>query len=166
MAGNERPGAPSKSYVHQENCDLKKPEEMFLWALMAIPVGNEMMPILETTARNMSKHLYECGARFHPKLQEKKYQAPIRGSQNAMNGLARWVDPEAPEPEPLQLPDIGAMTREEQEWMISELKRHGALHEPKPELKSVAAVADWDRNQERRIQRVADARDLGLRVPE
>lgn len=162
---NERPGAPSKSYVHQENCDLSKPEEMFLWMLMAIPVGNEMMPILENSARTISKHLYECGARWHPKLQEKKYQAPIRGSQNAMNGLARWVGMDAPDPDPLVLPDVGAMTREEQEWMIAELKRHGALHEPKPELKSMAAVADWDRNQERRIKRVTSAEERGLSVP-
>jgi len=160
-----RPGAPSKSYVHQENCDLTKPEEHFLWMLMAIPVGNEMMPILENSARTISKHLYECGARFHPKLQEKKYQAPPRGQQNHMNGAARWVGMDAPEPEPLVLPDVGAMNHEEQQWLIAELKRHGALHEEKPELKSVAAVADWDRNQERRIKRVTSAAERGLSTP-
>ena len=164
--GNARPGPPSKSYVHQENCNLADPEEMFLWMLMAIPVGNEMMPILENSARTISKHLYECGARFHPKLQTKKYQAPIRGSQTHMNALARWVGMDDPDPEPLVLPDVGAMTAAERQWIVDELKRHGALHEPKPELKSMAMVADWDRNQERRIQRVTDAKKLGLRIPE
>lgn len=155
-------GAPSKSYVHFENCDMTDPQEHFLWGLMQIPMGNEMMPILENSARTISKHLYELGFRWHPDLQEKKYQAPPRGQQTALNGSARWVGMDAPEPEPLALPDIGAMTTEEREWMIAELKRHGALHEPKPELKSVAAVANWDRNQERRIKRVTSAKDRGI----
>lgn len=153
---------PGKSYVDKANCDMSKPEEHFLWALMAIPMGNEMMPILENTARTLSKHLWNTGFRHHPKLQTRKYQPPLRGQQTNLNALARWVPIDAEEPEPIRLPDVGTMTNEEREWMISELKRHGALHEPKQELKSMAIVADWDKNQERRIKRVTSAEARGI----
>jgi hypothetical protein len=154
---------PSKDYVSPEKCDMDDPQEHFLWALMQIPVGpHEMMPILENTARTMSKHLWETGFRHHPQLQRKKYQRPLRGQQNHMNGLARWVDMDSEDPEPLMLPDIGSMTTEERDWMVAELKRHGAIHEPKPQLVSKAEVADWNPVEMRPIKRTTSTEEQGI----
>lgn len=124
----------------QNQCDMKDPTEHFLWGLAQIPVGNEMMPVQIATARNMSQHLHELGFRHHPKLQTKKLQLPVRGSQSNLNGLARWVPMDAEDPDPLVLPDVKAMNAEEREWVHQELKNVGHINDPKPDIGPVAKV--------------------------
>lgn len=155
---------PRRDYVSQENCDMSNPEEHFLFGLMQIPVGSmEMMPILESTARTISKHLWDLGYRHHPKLQAKKYQRPVRGQQTHLNGLARWVPMDATDPEPITLPNVAQWTNEEAEWVKAEMKRHGMIHEPQPQLKSIAQVADWETEQTRRVKRATTAEERGIK---
>lgn len=116
----------------QADCDPTKPEEHLLWALNQIQMGNEMIPIPPNIAKTMSKHLYELGFRHHPRLQTKKLQLPHRGQQHYMNGLARWVPMDAPEPDPVVLPDVRKMTTHEQELIETELRAIGKIVDPPP----------------------------------
>lgn len=148
MAINTKPSSPQQS-----DCDMSDPEEHFLWGLAQIPVGAEMMPVQQNTARNMSKHLHELGYRHHPKLQTKKLQMPVRGQQSYLNGLARWVPMDTEDPSPLMLPDVKAMTAEEREWVHQELKAVGHIEPPAEDIGPTAQVISLQDILAVRVQR-------------
>ncbi|QIS16405.1 phage gene 29 protein family protein [Nocardia arthritidis] len=126
----------------QRQCDMNDPEEHLLWGLAQIAMSpTQPMLLQESIARTISKHLYECGFRHHPELQEKKLQAPHRGQQHMLNGSARWVPIEDPEPDPVELPDVSAMTVHEQEFIINQLKELGRIPEA-PVPQSVAEITN------------------------
>ncbi|WP_306365245.1 DUF2744 domain-containing protein [Nocardia sp. CC227C] len=115
----------------QNQCDMGDPAQHLLWALAQVPMSRtQPMLLQESIARVMSKHLYECGFRHHPELQEKKLQLPHRGQQHMLNGSARWVSIDEVEPDPVVLPDMSAMTVHEQEHVINQLKQLGRIEEP------------------------------------
>lgn len=153
---------PSRDYKSQENCDMSNPEEHFLWGLMQIQMGNEMMPMLEATAKTLSKHLHQLGFRHHPKLQKKKYMPAFRGQQNHLNGLARWIPIDAEIPTEPPMPDVKTWTTEERKWVLDEMKRHGMIHEPAPKVESPAGLADWNPAKERAIKRTTSTKELGI----
>jgi hypothetical protein len=146
--------------THQADCDMSDPEQHFLWALSMIPVGGEMMPIQHATARNMSKHLHDLGFRHHPKLQKSKLQTPVRGMQTHLNGLNRWVPMDAEDPEPLALPDVKAMTSEEREWVLQELKAVGHITEPDKDLGPLAKATTLQEVLAPRVDRVSSSDNL------
>lgn len=61
----------------QQSCDPEVPEEHCLWPLVNIGglIGAPLL-VPEPIMREWSKHLYSCGFRHHPELQEIWYQAP------------------------------------------------------------------------------------------
>jgi hypothetical protein len=124
----------------QGNCDPDKPDEHLLWALTQVPITtHQPMIIQQNIARAISTHLWNCGFRHNPELQTRKLLPPFRGQQHALNGSARWVKMDEPEPDPVVLPDMTALTPHEQELVIQQLKEMGRIEDP-PERKSVARV--------------------------
>lgn len=77
----------------QSEMDMERPEEHVLWALVKM---NEKVsaPMLmpRIALEEQSKHLFECGFRHHPDLQQKWYvpASPSASSWEAMSG--EWVD--------------------------------------------------------------------------
>ncbi|WP_051407330.1 DUF2744 domain-containing protein [Nocardia sp. CNY236] len=126
----------------QNHCDPEDPEQHLLWALAQIPMSrNQPMLLQESIARVISKHLYECGFRHHPELQQKKLQLPYRGQQHTLNGSARWVPADAEDPEPVVLPDMSAMTVHEQEHVINQLKQLGRIRDPEPNISTAQTTS-------------------------
>lgn len=131
-------------FPQQKDCDPTKPEEHFLWALCQVPYSDRVtQPIQPNIVKAMSKHLHELGYRHHPQLQTKKLQMPHRGQQHYLNGMAVWVPMDTPDPEPVTLPDVKALTRAEQELLKGELKGVGLIPDPPKHLGTTAEITSW-----------------------
>lgn len=78
----------------QDKCDMGKPDEHFLWALLNIgdSIGAPLL-VPEAILREWSKHLYLAGFRHDSGKQEIWYEAP-RDGVSVFDGAAggRWVD--------------------------------------------------------------------------
>lgn len=78
----------------QDRCDMGKPDEHFLWALLNIgdSIGAPLL-VPEAILREWSKHLYLAGFRHHGDKQEIWYEVP-RDGVSVFDGAAggRWVD--------------------------------------------------------------------------
>lgn len=77
----------------QSEMDMDNPREHFLWMFtkMLEKMGAALLlprPFLE----ELSQHIYDCGGRHHPELQEKWYEppSPDAGTWDQMAG--KWVD--------------------------------------------------------------------------
>jgi hypothetical protein len=132
----------AKRFPQQEDCDLSDPEEHFLWALTQVPFGQfNSQPIQPSLARTISKHLWECGFRHLPRLQNKKLQMPHRGQQHYLNASAKWVGMDEPNPDPVVMPDVKSMTVHEQELLLQEFDRLGKTRpEPREETETAQVV--------------------------
>lgn len=84
-----------------DNCDLSSPEDFARWAFVCLP-GTEHSgaPLLvgpEVLAM-WSKHLWDCGFRYHPELKSKDYVPPEVDGYTAldasfwMHSAGKWVD--------------------------------------------------------------------------
>lgn len=64
----------------QSECDMEKPDEHLLWALVNIggDIGAPML-VPEAILRKWSEHLYYCGFRHVPELQQRWYTPPAGG---------------------------------------------------------------------------------------
>lgn len=79
----------------QQTIDPSKPEEHALWALVNMG-ANAGAPLIlpEPVLRSWSAHLWRCGFRHHPELQEIDYQPPAEDASVLEAGAGRWVDRE------------------------------------------------------------------------
>lgn len=87
----------------QHKMNMNEPEEHLLWGLVSIG-GLAGAPLLmhEKFMRVWSKHLYRCGFRHHPELQELWYKPPTEDAGIFEGGIAgEWV-----ESEPGQMPEL------------------------------------------------------------
>lgn len=79
----------------QSECDLGKPDEHFLWALVNIG-GDIGAPLLlpESIMRKWSEHLFYCGFRFDPDLQQRWYEPPAGDSSESFWSApgGKWGD--------------------------------------------------------------------------
>lgn len=79
----------------QSECDLGKPDEHFLWALVNIG-GDIGAPLLlpEPIMRKWSEHLFYCGFRFDPELQQRWYEQPVGDSSESFWAApgGKWAD--------------------------------------------------------------------------
>lgn len=121
-----------------KNCDLAKPTERFLWALVALPGvngGQLVMPCSYNMA--VSEHLCEVGAMLkcpdcgHEEPKVKKYQLPTAQDPHWMTSPGSWVAPDAPENEPhparTVLSRLSAVQKTELlELLLEERERDGA----------------------------------------
>lgn len=76
----------------QDQMNLDDPEEYFLWALVNMD-GMSGAPLIlpEPVLRVWSKHLYDCGFRHHPELQQITYRPPVSGTSILEAGGGEWV---------------------------------------------------------------------------
>ncbi|RAV34929.1 phage gene 29 protein family protein [Corynebacterium heidelbergense] len=79
----------------QHQMDMDKPEEHLLWGLVNIG-GLAGVPLLldERFMRIWSKHLYRCGFRHHPELQELWYKPPTDDATLFQGIGGEWVESE------------------------------------------------------------------------
>lgn len=148
-------------FPRQQDCDPENPEEHFLWALTQIPYNDRVtQPIQQKIARVMSKHLTNCGFVHADYLRSKadengyihvsqlpeqqvKLQMPHRGQQHYMNGMAVWVPMDAEDPDPVELPNVRKLTRQEQEFIKQELEDVGVIQPPERDLGLTARTTSW-----------------------
>lgn len=117
----------------QDNSNMDDPSEHFQWALGTVPgIGQSPMAIPAQMTAALSKHLWECGFRHHPELQEKKMLRPYRGQQTNFNTSSRWVPMDTVEPEPIRIPDINALTVHEREALLAQYRDAGMIPEAAP----------------------------------
>jgi hypothetical protein len=107
-------------------------ERFAAWAFIGVPgLGNAVMNMIGMIAKAWSKHLYKCGFRFHPELQQIKRQRPYRGQQHALNGIHAWVPVDSDEPEPITIQDPMSLTVHEREAQVERLRYMGyKINEP------------------------------------
>ena len=106
--------------------------------------------------RQWSEHLWKCGfahrdfiesladenGNIHvSKLPRQilKFQPAVRGPRHAYNNAARWVTTDAPDPQPINLPDIRQLTIQENEIMLEQYRSAGMIP-PEPPSPSKAEV--------------------------
>lgn len=144
----------------QEQADLGKPDEHFLWALRNMPAFAGAGVITHPGfLRQWSEHLWNCGfahtdwlagladedGNIHvsklPK-QSIKFQPAIRGPRHTYNNAARWVSTDTPDPEPILLPDIRQLTIQENEAMLAQYRDAGLIPAGPPSPSLAEAVND------------------------
>lgn len=97
----------------QDKCDMSKPDEMALWAILGFEWNDMRFPIAVPLAKGLSSHLEACGFVHDPDRQRIKFRRPYRGPQHQYNGSGRWVSMDTPDPEPVVVQDLSKATREE-----------------------------------------------------
>lgn len=130
---------------NQDQVDMSKPEEHFLWALRNMPtMAGSGMITNPSILKGWSRHLVEAGfvhtsavaaladknGMIHvsklPK-QQIKFQAAFRGPRDSYNNAARWVKQGTPDPKPTRLQDISKLTIEEQYAMAKQVVDLGLI---------------------------------------
>ncbi|MGX6508293.1 translation initiation factor IF-2 N-terminal domain-containing protein [Rhodococcus sp. SJ-2] len=87
----------------QENCDPNDPEEAFLWMLIAMPgMKGAPVPFPIEYLREVSKRIWNCGARPGIEPQAEWYHPPQSGDISPMFAAGEWK----PEPPVHERPDI------------------------------------------------------------
>jgi len=136
--------------ITQDNVNWDDPKQHLAWALRNMPtfagIGAVTHPgFLE----QWSEHLFQCGFRHVDYLrtladedgnipvdrlpkQQIKWQPPMRGPRNVWNPAARWVPAAAPEPPPMRIPDIRALTDPERDALLAQFREEGLLPDPQP----------------------------------
>lgn len=129
----------------QEDHNPEDPKQHAVWALRNLPmvagVGAITHPGYLT---GWSEHLWNCGFRHTDWLraladeqgnihvsqlpeQVIKFQPAFRGQRHDMNHAARWVKADAPDPEPVRIPDIRKLTQQENEAMLQQYRAAGMI---------------------------------------
>ena len=89
---------PEQGFPFKETCDLSKPEEFAVWALVALPGQNGAPLIMPVSYLQLvSKRLWECGFRLveEPVI---KYRPPGVGDPHWMTNPGSWVSVDTPDP--------------------------------------------------------------------
>lgn len=135
----------TKPIPNQEEADLSKPEEHFLWALRNLPTyAGSGMVTHSGFLRLWSKHLWECGFVHRDYLmqfadddgkipadklpaQQIRFQEPFRGPHHTYNNAARWARKGDKDPEPVRIPNIMDLTVQEREALLYQFKAAGMI---------------------------------------
>lgn len=140
-----------KPIPSQQEANLSKPEEHFLWALRNLPTmaGSGMVTNSEFL-RLWSKHLWECGFAHRDYLmqfvdedgkipveklpkQQIRFQEPFRGPHHTYNNAGRWVKADEPDPKPMRIPNVRELTTQEKYALAYQLEAEGVrLPDPPP----------------------------------
>lgn len=134
----------------QDEADLSKPEEHFLWALHNLPtIAGTGALCHPDILKGWSKHLVACGFVHRSSLEKladedgnihvsqlpeqtiKKVPA-IRGPRHAYNNAAAWVPVDSPEPPKSRIPDVRQFTIQENHAIASQLEEIGVIKTPPP----------------------------------
>ena len=107
----------------QQDCPADEPNKFALWAFVALPMASDAAPLVAPpqVMEKWSKHMWECGFRHHPELQEIKYQPPTQ-NHNWLSGTGgRWVDIDEKMPPEVTAPSLDHLTREEKSIVLKRL---------------------------------------------
>lgn len=77
----------------QKDCSPKKPDEFAAWALVALPhMQGAALPMSSEYIQMVSKHLWDCGFRWHRKYQKIRWWPPSSGDPHWLTNPGRWKD--------------------------------------------------------------------------
>ncbi|MEY8577205.1 DUF2744 domain-containing protein [Corynebacteriaceae bacterium 6-324] len=127
----------------QQDCDVLSPQEHALWALIGLPGPGKNAPMVlpPSVLRQWSEHLWECGFRHQPDLQEIKYVPPA-SQQSWMAGAAgRWVNKDMVLPAKVTAPDISGLSQDEKRVLLERLAAE-VNQAPPEEPTDTAEVSD------------------------
>ena len=129
----------------REMCNQDDPRTAFKWAFVAWPL-TETQPFTPPPdiAEEWSQRLWELGFRHHPDLQSKRIAAPHRGQQHPLNNSSVVVDVDAPDPEPVIIPDMTDLTAHEQAVVAEQLYQTGVLKRQAPPRDTATVVNDFN----------------------
>ena len=135
------------SIVSQQTADMRNPKEHFAWALRNMPFLGGVGAITHPSyLAQWSEHLWNCGF-VHGSVIEKladengmfdvkklpkqtiKFQESERGPWHTYNNGAHWVPVSKPDPTPVRVPNVEAMTIQERHVLIAQLERVGMVKE-------------------------------------
>lgn len=107
----------------QINCDTDNPDEHAIWALVGLPGAGETAPLAvpEEILAKWSRHLWQCGFRWHEELQEIKFIPPDTGTGYMQAPLGKWVD--ISEPDTGYTPDLSELTTEQKQHLLEYLQK-------------------------------------------
>lgn len=162
-------------FPQQKDVDFSDMESALVWTLAQIPFSDRVtMPIQLNVAKCIARHQNQLGVVHVDYLktladengyihvdqlpkQQKKLRMPHRGQQHHLNGSATWVGMDAPEADPVVLPDVEAMTVHERKWLVEELKNVGAIQDPPPDRGKLAQVTSFKHVREsKNIRKASD----------
>ncbi|AOZ61270.1 minor tail protein [Mycobacterium phage DarthPhader] len=134
----------------QDSHDPRDPKQHAVWALRNLPMAGGVGAITHPGyLAGWSEHLWKCGFRHVDSLraladengnihvsklpqQEIKFQPAFRGQRHDMNHAARWVEMDAPDPEPVRIPNIRQLTQQENQAMIQQYREAGMIPDDRP----------------------------------
>ena len=107
----------------QSACDPDLPEEHVLWALVGLsgPAANAPLIVPPSVLRKWSEHLYRCGFRHDPDLQEIKYVPPQGPHDWITSAGGQWVDVAEDLPAELTAPDLAGLSMAEKRVLLDQL---------------------------------------------
>lgn len=107
----------------QSSCDPADPAEHALWALTGLAGPSSHAPLILPVAvsRRWSRHLWDCGFRHHPELQNIKYIPPAAGTNWVVGAAGEWVDINTPLPPERTAPDISHLSDAEKLVLLAQL---------------------------------------------
>lgn len=87
------------TFPTRENCDLSKPDEMFLWMFIGAPkITGGALPFPTAYLRMLSEHFFELGAMIrcpncgHEEPSKKHLEVPAHGGVHQLYNPAVWKD--------------------------------------------------------------------------
>lgn len=128
--------------LRPEDCDPNNPEEAFAWVFQYMPAGRGESPVLmpDYMRKQFSKICHGAGLVHDPARQTMKVQPPVRGPRHVLNGAGRWVPISEPDPEPITIPSIHAMTIEENAAMIAQYEAAGMIPPAAPAPRRASVI--------------------------
>lgn len=134
----------AKGIPLQVDCDVLSPEEHALWALIGLPGPGKNAPLVlpPSVVRDWSKHLWECGFRHDPSLQEKKYIPPASATTWMAGSAGRWVSMNTELPAEVTAPDTSGLSQEEKQVLLDRLSSELKPQAPDRAHEDVAEVHD------------------------
>ncbi|MEU4709518.1 DUF2744 domain-containing protein [Nocardia salmonicida] len=117
------------------------PRRLYRWALDVLPFSGSTPLLVQPEAQEQwSELLWDFGFRHHPELQTKKVVQPWRGQQHSLNGSARVVGIDDPEPDAVRIPDPLSYTPHEQAVMAERLYHAGMIGDRVPKWEQGASA--------------------------
>ena len=107
----------------QSECNPNLPDEHVLWALVGLagPSANAPLVVPVSILRKWSQHLYRCGLRHDPELQEIKYVPPQGPQDWIMSAGGSWVDVSEELPAEVTAPDTSHLSAAEKRILLDRL---------------------------------------------
>ena len=133
---------PDGELPTRDNCDLRDPEEAFLWMLVAQPgIQGAPLPYPIEYLRQVSKRLWDCGARPTNK-QKLWYHPPRAGDISPMFAAGEWKD-YPPDPDDVLNVDLASLSKVIQDKVRQQAREMEPEVPAEVETAKVSAPPQW-----------------------